>query len=156
MRIRATSAEDGPFLRQMLYEAAFWRPGSERPPLESALARPELLCYLASIDAGVIALERDRRVGAAWYGRFSPAAPGRAFIDERTPELTIAVCSDHRERGVGTALLLALLEQAREAGVAVLALSVEPDNPARRLYERHGFTKVGENGGAWTMCLDLQ
>ncbi len=33
--------------------------------------------------------------------------------------------------------------------------SVEPDNPALRLYERHGFRKVGESGGSWTMLARL-
>ena len=38
---------------------------------------------------------------------------------------------------------------------AAISLSVEPDNPALRLYEQHGFAKVGEHGGAWVMLASL-
>ena len=31
----------------------------------------------------------------------------------------------------------------------------EPDNPALRLYERHGFKKVGESGESATMLASL-
>jgi len=34
-------------------------------------------------------------------------------------------------------------------------LSVEPDNPARRLYERFGFQQVGDADGSLTMLLRL-
>ncbi len=34
-----------------------------------------------------------------------------------------------------------------------LSLSVEPDNPARRLYERHGFQVIGTVKGSLTMLL---
>ena len=36
-----------------------------------------------------------------------------------------------------------------------VSLSVEPDNPALALYQRHGFEKVGERGGAWIMRAQL-
>ena len=48
----------------------------------------------------------------------------------------------------------ALLGQARGAGFEAISLSVEPDNPAVRLYERAGFTRVGGTG-AWTMLVEL-
>ncbi|MGM0739334.1 MAG: GNAT family N-acetyltransferase [Bacteroidota bacterium] len=48
----------------------------------------------------------------------------------------IAVDSKTRGRGIG----LALMEKAIETARGDLALHVEPDNPARRLYERIGFT----------------
>ena len=36
-----------------------------------------------------------------------------------------------------------------------LSLSVEPGNPARKLYERHGFSVVDEGAEAWTMVASL-
>jgi ribosomal protein S18 acetylase RimI-like enzyme len=56
---------------------------------------------------------------------------------------------------VGTALLDALIVQARQAGVGALSLSVEEGNPAARLYERLGFVRIGRTGSAWTMLLEL-
>jgi ribosomal protein S18 acetylase RimI-like enzyme len=67
------------------------------------------------------------------------------------PELSLAVAPDHRRRGLGRDLLEHALRQAKEAGHRQVSLSVEPDNPALRLYKRLGFERVGESGGAWTM-----
>jgi GNAT superfamily N-acetyltransferase len=129
-----------------------------RLPLAEALAGPELRPYLDGWgregDRGVVAIEAGRPLGAAWYRFFVPDAPGRGFISTGTPELTIAVVPERRGEGVGSALLSALLERARLDGVEAIALSVEPDNPALRLYERHGFAKVAD-GGAWTMRAEL-
>ncbi|RZT20076.1 acetyltransferase (GNAT) family protein [Kribbella sp. VKM Ac-2569] len=68
----------------------------------------------------------------------------------RTPEVVevngIQLHPDVQNRGVGTAILTAL--QSEAAGYRVpLKLNVERDNPdARRLYERLGFAKTGEDG----------
>jgi len=57
---------------------------------------------------------------------------------------------------VGGELLSALMEQARRAGFKQLSLSVERNNPARALYERHGFVTVKEDSNALTMRADLK
>lgn len=44
-----------------------------------------------------------------------------------------------RGRGVGSRLLDALIAAGRVRGLPSLSLSVEPENYARRLYERVGF-----------------
>ncbi len=160
-QIRSATSADASFLRAMLYEAAFWRPGQERPRIVDALADPHLTRYLHGWgrpgDAAVVALDPDGvRAGAAWYRLFEPAEPGYGFIDAATPELSIGVVQEQRGQGAGGALLRALLQEARAAGFSSLSLSVEPDNPARRLYERHGFVRVGGEGGAWTMRVDLR
>lgn len=48
----------------------------------------------------------------------------------------IAVDSSQRGKGVGKALMEKVIASTRGS----IALHVEPDNPARRLYERLGFT----------------
>ena len=77
-------------------------------------------------------------------GSSSRTSPGYGFVDEETPELTIAIVPSRRGRGLGEQLLSALLDRARADGYGEVSLSVEPDNPAIRLYEHHGFAKVGE------------
>jgi ribosomal protein S18 acetylase RimI-like enzyme len=106
-------------------------------------------------DHALVAIDEFQPVGAAWYRLFEADEPGYGFVDAETPELTIAVVPSRRGRGLGEQLLTALLEQARAAHFAQISLSVEPDNPALRLYEQHGFTKSGERAGAWVMRAQL-
>ncbi|OBY90613.1 acetyltransferase [Pseudomonas sp. AU11447] len=56
---------------------------------------------------------------------------------------TLGVSTAWRGRGVGAALLQRYIEDARQEGYTRLKLSVRPDNPARRLYERAGFQPRG-------------
>jgi ribosomal protein S18 acetylase RimI-like enzyme len=48
----------------------------------------------------------------------------------------------HRGRGIGGALLDYAEAEARKAGYTQMALTTTTVNPARRLYERHGFRVV--------------
>jgi GNAT superfamily N-acetyltransferase len=111
--------------------------------------------WLREGDAGVVAEEEGRPIGAAWFRRFTADEPGYGFLDESTPEISIAVDPGHRGRGVGTALLRALCERGVDDGIAALSLSVERANPARRLYGRLGFVEVEGTADACTMRIDL-
>jgi [ribosomal protein S18]-alanine N-acetyltransferase len=150
---------DARFLREMLYEAAAWRPGYTRPFAE-VLSDPALSRYVEGWgragDVGLIAEdEAGARVGAAWYRLFTDDEHGYGFLSPSIPEITIGVSRAVRGRGIGTTLLAALIECARQSGHPALSLSVEEDNPAVRLYERLGFLRVGQVANAWTMRLEL-
>ena len=54
----------------------------------------------------------------------------------------IDVDPDWRNRGIGGALLDYAEAEARAAGYTVMSLTTTTINPARRLYERHGFRVV--------------
>jgi ribosomal-protein-alanine N-acetyltransferase len=78
--------------------------------------------------------------------------------------MTLGTAVAHQGRGVGAALLGALLARARELGAVRVFLEVRVDNdPALRLYERAGFVSMGRRRGyyqpedidAWTMSLDM-
>jgi ribosomal protein S18 acetylase RimI-like enzyme len=148
--LRRGGAQDVRFLRDMLVHAYYWRarvPGSLVSRYVRGWGRPG--------DTAVIALDGGFPVGAAWYRVFPPDEPGYGFVDDRTPELAIAVVPSKRGHGIGDELLKALLAKARAAGYERLSLSVEPGNPARKLYERHGFEVVDEGDDAWTMVASL-
>ncbi len=157
--IRPAGAADLHILEAILLEAVHWRADVPRRPVETALADPRAARYIEGWgrtgDAGFVAVGGGQPVGAAWYRLFTAGRPGYGFVDERTPELSIGVLAGARGRGVGTKLLHALLQQASAAGFRTLSLSVEPDNPAVRLYERAGFKRVGGGADAWTMVADL-
>jgi GNAT superfamily N-acetyltransferase len=161
------------FLREMLHEAAFWRPeaggpreaagspagASPRPSVDEAVAAPDLAPYLEAWgragDRALLARHGDRPLGAVWYRLFTADRPGYGFVDEATPELSIGVQASERGRGVGAALLAAALAQAALDGHRRVSLSVEPDNPALRLYERSGFARHEPTDGAWTMLARI-
>lgn len=151
--IRRGGPQDVPFLRDMLHHAYYWRENA--PEMEDLPVSRYVLGWGRPGDAAVIAIEDYWPVGAAWYRLFTRDDPGYGFVDEQTPEISIAVVPSKRGHGHGSRLLEALLERAREEGYNALSLSVEPDNPSLALYERFGFRKVGETGGAWTMRADL-
>ena len=145
----------------MLYEAAAWNPDWPRERMIAALADPMLERYHRDWgregDAGVIA-ELDREpVGAAWYRLFTAEQPGYGFVDEKTPELGIAVVPLHRRKGIGHTLLRALMVQAREDGYQALSLSVAVHNRSRMMYERVGFepVRVEAEGEFWVMRAEL-
>jgi ribosomal-protein-alanine N-acetyltransferase len=62
--------------------------------------------------------------------------------------LSIALAASHRGRGLSRELLLTHLGHLAGRGVRAVFLEVEENNqPARRLYERSGFTVVGRREG---------
>ncbi len=151
--IRKAGPKDVRFLRDMLHHAFYGRErrsGTDEQPVYRYVQ-----AWGRRGDTGVIALDEGFPVGAAWYRLFKESAPGYGFVDEQTPELAIAVVPSRRGRGLGEELLTALMERARSEGHRALSLSVEPQNPALKLYEKHGFRKVDERDGAWTMVAEL-
>ena len=69
---------------------------------------------------------------------------------------TIAVLPEYRGQGIAGALLRASIERAAKCGKPA-GLLVDPINPnARRLYERVGFTKVGDRPFVHVMMDHMQ
>ncbi|MFN8620669.1 MAG: GNAT family N-acetyltransferase [Chloroflexota bacterium] len=156
--VRDAEPPDLPFLGQMLIEANHLRDENPHLTLKQAMAEPMVGRYLAGWgrpgDRGVVAVDPDgRRCGAAWYRLFTADEPGWATIDALTPELTLAVSARWRGRGVGTAILAALLDRARADGRPGVSLSVFLGNAvAVRLYRSAGFETLSEGHG-WAQML---
>ncbi len=86
------------------------------------------------------------------YGLHYPAAErlvvshagddiGRMYVDTTGAEvrlMEVTLLPAHRNQGLGTRLLEALLDYADALGIEA-SLHVEPFNPARRMYLRAGF-----------------
>ena len=73
---------------------------------------------------------------------------GRMIVNRSGEEILlmdIALLPEYRNTGIGTCLIRDLLNEAQMKGQPV-NLYVEVFNPARRLYERLGFSKVGMDG----------
>ena len=75
-------------------------------------------------------------------------AIGRIYLDRRTTELRlvdIALIPEMRNQGLGTGLLLDLLDEGRALNLPV-SIHVEQYNPAMRLYLRMGFQPIEDKG----------
>jgi len=164
--LRALVREDEPFLWQMLYEAAHMAEEGD-PGLQAVMDHPDISKYVRGWgragDMGFAAVDScsSHPVGAAWLRLFTSGNKGYSYIDDATPELSIAVHPEHQGQGIGTALLTALIEAAQTSYTAV-SLSVRADNPAVPLYRRAGFEDVkgsdiiNRTGGtSFTMKIDF-
>ncbi len=151
--LRPATAADEPLLTEMLRLAAGWR-ADEAAELDARTAM-YVRGYGRPGDAGVVAERGGKPVGAAWYRRFTADHALFGFVAETVPELAIAVRHEARGTGAGSALLEELIGLAVRDGLPGLSLSVEKDNPARRLYERAGFETIRESDTALTMVRRL-
>jgi ribosomal protein S18 acetylase RimI-like enzyme len=157
--IEKITPPDEPFLWEMLYQAIYVPAGSLAPPRQ-VLNNPELSRYVRhwgrENDFGLKAMSADERqpLGAVWLRLMTGENRGYGHVDDLTPELSIAVLTEHRGRGVGTRLLNELFESVRDRHEAV-SLSVSADNPARRLYQRLGFEIVSRDAASLTMKKNL-
>ena len=87
----------------------------------------------------VVAVEGEELVG---YAGLFAADHHQADVQ------TVAVAPDRQRRGVGDLLLRALLDEAERRGCTETLLEVRADNePAQRLYARHGFERIGLRRG---------
>ena len=92
-------------------------------------------------DVGVVAQVDGVDAGACWM-RQLPAGVGLGSIDDATPQLGIALAPPFQHKGYGQPLMQHALIAAREAGYKQVSLTVHPENPARRMYERSGFRTI--------------
>ncbi|MGL5942239.1 MAG: GNAT family N-acetyltransferase [Waterburya sp.] len=157
--IRSIELADQPFLWEMLYQALFVPPDATPLPKE-VIFQPELAKYVQNWglddDTGLIAvLETSQTlVGAVWLRMFKSNNPGYGYIDDYTPELSIALLPEYRGQGIGTKLLTQLFSQVKNQYSAV-SLSVSSNNPAFNLYRRLGFEIIEQQNHSLIMKKDL-
>lgn len=147
LTLRKTVADDEEFLWEMLFYASHSNDETGVTP-EDIRANPDLIGYIEGWrDAGrcgVVAELDGDPIGAAWLRAFNEAdRTNPVYVDGTTPELAIAVVPGHEGRGIGTAMIEALVAEARGRFPAIV-LSSRVENPAVSLYERLGFRIVEE------------
>jgi RimJ/RimL family protein N-acetyltransferase len=116
--------------------AGEWRSaGDERRFLKALRRYPHAAVFVAEREDGTL-------VGRLSVGR--DPHPASAHV----ADVGLMVAFDARRQGVGTALLQAAVEWAREAGIRKLELHVFPWNEAAiALYEAFGFEREGFRKG---------
>lgn len=97
----------------------------------------------------VARLQAEGRAGGS-SGRIVGFISARRAADELHIN-NVAVRREHRRRGVGGALLAAVLRQGKERGARKALLEVRAGNgPAQLLYARHGFAEVARRANYYS------
>ncbi len=155
-KIRPLEEHEYPLLEDFLYEAIFIPEGVPAPPRE-IIRQPELQVYLTGFGtrAGDYAFAADadqRVVGAVWVRIMDDYG----HIDDDTPSFAISLYAEYRNKGIGTALMETMLDELKRAGYRQASLAVQKENYAVRMYQKVGFTVVGENAEEYIMLCRLQ
>jgi ribosomal-protein-alanine N-acetyltransferase len=152
VRLRPLTSDDVPevaALERELFGRSAWTPSM----LREELGAPGRTYLAAELD------ELDEPAGAPLAGY-----AGSWWDGDVVQVMTIGVREALQGRGVGRALLGAILAQAVDLGAGAVLLEVRVDNArAIELYERAGFVVLArrrryyqpEDVDAWTMRLDL-
>lgn len=159
LRLRPLVPADQQRLWRWLHIALWDPPPAPLRPI-TVLQQPGVRLYAEGWgragDIGVVGEwpGESEPVGACWM-RLVPDGQGLAWVDERTPQLGIALEPAFQRRGLGERLMRGALEAAAAQGVPKVSLTVHPDNPAIRLYERCGFVRQGLRGTYHLMLARL-
>ncbi|WP_404433667.1 GNAT family N-acetyltransferase [Microbacterium lacus] len=146
---RRATPEDAPIVARLLhdfnteFDAASPGVGVLAPRLRKLLASPTTFALLVGDRAEGVALVTLRT--NVWY-------PGPvALLDE------LYVTPDRRGQGLGSAMILLLLDECRSLGVSAIEIGVDaPDVDAQRFYERHGFQGVDPDTGDRAFWYSLE
>ena len=154
--IRPLKSAEYRVLEDFLYEAIFIPEGVTPPPRE-IISQPELQVYLTDFGqrAGDYALAAEsggRIVGAVWVRIMNDYG----HIDDETPSFAISLYKDFRGQGIGTAMMLEMLELLRNEGYRQASLAVQKANYAVKMYRKTGFEVVGENDEEYIMLCRLR
>lgn len=103
----------------------------------------------------------DVRFFSAWDGERLAGCGAIKHLDDMHGELkSMRAAPEYRGKGVGKAILLHLLEEARSRGYSRVSLETgrpEPFLPAQTLYRAHGFTDCPPFGDyvsdEFSMCM---
>jgi ribosomal-protein-alanine N-acetyltransferase len=160
MLLKESQPSDLPFLREMLYEAVFWRASANKPSFEAGLAFPDVRKSMADWgeragDTAVVAITDATPIGAAWYRFWTDDHFINGYIDETTPILGIGVHRDYRHQGVGTSMMDWLIDYASQHAIPKISLNVAKDNYAINLYRQQGFLEYADRGDAFTMVRNI-
>jgi ribosomal protein S18 acetylase RimI-like enzyme len=158
--LRQSEPSDIPFLREMLFEAVYWRKieSGNAPEFEEAILEPEVGKILADWgnwegDLAVIAMKDSRPVGAAWFRYWHENNSIRGHISSNIPTLVIGVHKDHRGLGIGSEMIRWLARYAAANTVPKISLMVSKDNRAFSVYRKCGFVEYEDVGESYLMTL---
>jgi len=146
-------------LNEMLYEAIF-QPNEQTPIPRSVLEIPEVYVYIKDFgksknDYCLVAESHGEIVGAVWVRILSGNPKGYGYVDDNTPEFSISLFKEYRNKGIGTQLMLTMIKYLQERNYIQTSLNVKKENYAVKLYKKLGFEIIDENNEDYLMLLKL-
>ncbi len=153
--IRDLKASEKEFLADMLYEAIFIPQGYEPFP-KDIIKEADLARYIENwgrdkFDIALVAEVENKLIGAIWGRLFKNENKGYGYIDDMTPELSMAIKEEYRNQGIGTRMFEKIISRYNNLGLEYLSLSVDKANKALNLYKRIGFETFKESKTSLTM-----
>lgn len=142
-------------LSDFLYEAIFIPEGIEPPP-KDIINDPDLQVYIENFGSRTgdhcLCAEADGSIiGAVWVRIMNDYG----HIDDETPSFAISLYKQYRGHGIGSRLMLEMLELLRKNGYKKASLSVQKANYAAKMYKKIGFVTIDENDEEYIMTYKL-
>ena len=146
-------------LERFLYDAIYIPPGSAKPD-KLIIKIPELITYIKDFgkdsDLCLVAEINGKLIGAIWAREFPENERGFAYVDDKTPELSMSVDENHRNSGIGTKLMIKMIERLKNLNYEQVSLSVNKLNYAFRMYLKFGFEEVRSDETSAIMVKKLK
>lgn len=154
--IRSLRKDETELLKDFLYEAIFIPDGAEAPE-KNIVEKPELRVYTDDFgsresDNCLVADFGGKVVGAVWTRIMNDYG----HVDDDTPSFAISLYKEYRKQGIGTQLMVKMLELLRRQGYEKASLSVQKANYAVKMYKNVGFKTVDENDEEYIMVCELR
>ncbi len=153
--IREMQKSEYAVLDDFLYEAIFIPEGASAPS-RSVIYCDELQVYVKAFgekkdDKCFVAVADGNIAGAVWVRIMDDYG----HIDDETPSFAISLYKEYRGYGIGTALMIRMLEHLKESGYRQCSLSCQKANYAVNMYLHVGFEIIDENDEEYIMICRL-
>ena len=76
-------------------------------------------------------------------------------VDDETPSCAVSLYNEYRGQGIGSQLMMKMLDLLRQQSYKKVSLSVQKANYAVKMYEKSGFKTVDENEEEYIMVAEL-
>lgn len=140
--IRSLRKGETELLKDFLYEAIFIPKGAE-PPTRDIIEKSELRVYTDDFGGKV--------VGAVW----TRIMDDYGHVDDETLSFAISLYKEYRGQGIGSQLMVKMLELLKWHGYERVSLEVQKENYAVKMYKNVGFKTVDENAEEYIMVCEL-
>ena len=153
--IREIRKEEIKILDDFIYEAIFIPEGTEKPSKE-IIKSEDLQVYIKDFgnskdDNCLVAEYNNKIVGACWTRIMNDYG----HIDNVTPSFAISLYEEYRGKGIGTELMLKMLDLLKQKGYKQASLAVQKENYAVKMYKKVGFKIIDENMEEYIMICKL-